>query len=148
MKILVPVDRSPMDAAVIPYASKIGKRLRASLAILHVISPMHSLVPGALRQAQAYAQVVAQGLCDDGIAAEAFYAKGDPAPMILEVVEEIKADMIAMATHGRRGMGKLMLGSVAEVIVSTSAVPVLLIRVPIFEEEYGNGVARRRAKTA
>ena len=134
--------------SVIPYASKIGKRLRASLAILHVVSPMHSLLPGALRQAQAYAQVVAQGLCDDGIAAEAYYAKGDPAPMILEVVEEVKADMIAMATHGRRGMGKLMLGSVAEVIISTAAVPVLLIRVPTFEEEYGNGFGRRRAKSA
>jgi nucleotide-binding universal stress UspA family protein len=148
VKILVPVDKSPMDATVIPYAAKLGKRVRASLAILHVVSPLRSLIPGAVREAQSYVQLVAAGLRDDGSVADPFYAQGESAQMILEVAEELGADMIVMGTHGRRGMGKLMLGSVAEVVVSEATVPVLLIRVPTIEERSNGRSARGSTRSA
>lgn len=130
MKILVPLDKSPLDAAVLPYAGKLGKRLRASLALLHVVTPIRSLLPGAVREAQSYVQIVADELREKGVNADPYYAHGESADMILQVAAEMEADMIVMATHGRRGMGKLVLGSVAEVVVSAATVPVLLLRVP------------------
>jgi len=130
MKILVPLDKSPLDAAVLPYVGKLGKRLRASLALLHVVTPLRSLLPGAAREAQSYVQLVADEMREKGLMADPYYANGESAEMILEVAAEVEADMIVMATHGRRGMGKLVLGSVADVVVSVATVPVLLLRVP------------------
>jgi nucleotide-binding universal stress UspA family protein len=148
VKILVPLDKSPLDSAVLPYVSKLGKRLRATLAILHVVTPMRALLPGHVRQAQSYVQLVADDLRQNGLAADPYYAQGDSAPMILQVADEVEADMIVMATHGRRGMGKLMLGSVAEVVVSVAPVPVLLIRVPVEENHNGRNHSTRHTKTA
>lgn len=79
-------------------------------------------------------ECVAQGLRDEGFAAEAFFGKGDPAPLILELAGNLPADLIAMATHGRHGVGKLVLGSVADIVVRQSTIPVLLLRLPVVEE--------------
>jgi nucleotide-binding universal stress UspA family protein len=148
MKILVPLDRSSLDGAVLPYVSKLGKRLRASLAILHVVAPLRALLPGHIREAQSYVQLVADGLRENGLTADPFYAEGDSGPMILQVADEVGADMIVMATHGRHGMGKLVLGSVAEVVVSVSTVPVLLIRVPEENHNHNHNGRSTWAKSA
>jgi nucleotide-binding universal stress UspA family protein len=141
VKILVPVDKSHMDGAIIPYVAQLGKRLRASVMILNVVSQLRSFMPGAVKEAQCYVELVAQGLRESGLRAEPFYAQGECAEMILGVAAEARADMIVMGTHGRRGMGKLMLGSVAEVVVSSSAIPVLLVRIP---DDAANGHSHRK----
>jgi len=147
VKILVPIDKSPLDSAVLPYAGKLGKRLRASLAILHVVSPLRSFLPGAVREAQSYVQLIADEMRQSGSRTEPYYAQGESAQMILEVAIEMEADMIVMGTHSRHGMGKLMLGSVAEVVVSAAPVPVLLIRVPTVDEA-SNGRQGKQARSA
>lgn len=143
MKMLVPLDRSPRDAAIVAYAASFAKTVGASLAFLHVAHDLKSFLPGALRQAEAYVEGVAQSLREEGVAAESFFGKGDPAELVLQLCADLPADIIAMATHGRRTVGKLVLGSVADRIISLSPIPVLLLRVPVAEPESAQD--RRRA---
>jgi nucleotide-binding universal stress UspA family protein len=60
--------------------------------------------------------------------AEAILAKGPAAAEVLAVASRVKADLIVMGTHGRHGVGRVFLGSVAERVVRSSTVPVLTIR--------------------
>lgn len=137
MKVLVPLDRSYRDAAIIDYVGGLARPLNASLAVLHVAHDLKAALhlPGPLRQAEAYVEGVAQSLREEGLTAEAFFGKGDPAELVLGLAADLPADIIVMATHGRRTVGKLMLGSVADRIISLSAIPVLLLRVPVTEAE-------------
>jgi nucleotide-binding universal stress UspA family protein len=65
-----------------------------------------------------------------GIAVEYRLLYGDPATVILEVAQEIGADLIVMGTHGRTGLRRLLMGSVAEPVVRTASCPVLTVRSP------------------
>jgi nucleotide-binding universal stress UspA family protein len=56
--------------------------------------------------------------------------EGDPATEILRLAEERKVDVIVMGTHGRTGLGRLLMGSVAEQIVRKAPCPVLTVRLP------------------
>jgi nucleotide-binding universal stress UspA family protein len=56
---------------------------------------------------------------------------GDPAPEILRVAAAIEADMIVMGTHGRSGLGRLLMGSVAEQVVRRALCPVVTVKVPL-----------------
>jgi nucleotide-binding universal stress UspA family protein len=52
---------------------------------------------------------------------------GDPAAEILRAIDELKPELVVMGTHGRRGLARLLLGSVAEKVVRSSPVPVLTV---------------------
>ena len=127
MKLVVPIDRSHRDAAIIPYVAGIAIPLRCSLAIAHVVPPPRSLLPGVVREAEAYADAVAQDVRATGLEVESFVGRGDPAQLILQLVYDLPADMVVMATRGRRGMGKIVLGSVADAILHLCPVPLLLV---------------------
>jgi nucleotide-binding universal stress UspA family protein len=58
---------------------------------------------------------------------------GDPALEILDEAQESKVDLIVMGTHGRSGLGRLLMGSVAESVVRKAACPVLTVKAPIAE---------------
>ena len=60
--------------------------------------------------------------------AESVLAQGAPAVETLAVADRVKADLIVMGTHGRQGLDRMLLGSVAERVVRSSPVPVLTIR--------------------
>lgn len=66
-----------------------------------------------------------------GITIEHRLEYGDPASVILEVAQEIGADLIVMGTHGRTGLRRLLMGSVAERVVRKASCPVLTIRRPV-----------------
>lgn len=66
----------------------------------------------------------------DGVACESVIAEGDPAEKILKAAEVHGADLIVVGTHGRRGLRRLFVGSVAENIVRRSTVPVVIVRGP------------------
>jgi len=63
-----------------------------------------------------------------GIAVERRIPQGDPAEMLMTMAHEEKATLIVMGTHGRRGVGRLFLGSTAEMVLRGSSVPVLTLR--------------------
>jgi nucleotide-binding universal stress UspA family protein len=66
----------------------------------------------------------------EGVSAEYYAQPGRPESVIVELAREKRADLIAMGTHGRRGISHLLLGSVAEHVVRTAQCPVLTVREP------------------
>ncbi len=68
---------------------------------------------------------------DDNVRVEHRLEEGDAAQRILEVAEEVEAGLIVMATHGRTGLRRLLLGSVAEHVLRKAECPVLTVRVPL-----------------
>lgn len=70
---------------------------------------------------------------DRRIHVEHLLKEGEPVTEILEVAREIHADLIVMGTHGRTGLGRMLMGSVAELVVRRAACPVLTVRTPFAE---------------
>ncbi len=138
--ILVPTDFSPQAEQALDYAIEIASKLDATVHVLNVIGIPALGVPelGVALTSNVIDQIVHdnQAALDKLLAARAGKAKlgeallrtGDARDEILHVAEEIKADLIVMSTHGRRGVARALLGSVAEMVVRTSPVPVLTVR--------------------
>jgi nucleotide-binding universal stress UspA family protein len=78
--------------------------------------------------AEARLEEVAAGLREQGIEVETMSREGYPAEVIVEEAERLGADLIAMGTHGRSGLGHLLLGSTAERVVPRAPCPVLTLR--------------------
>lgn len=138
-KILVPLDRSTGAEAALPVAADLAKADGGVIRLLHVGPiPAAVVVEGRViayadqesdRLQQAvlwYLREAARHL--DGLPLEYAVRFGEPAEEILEEARESGADLIAMATHGRSGVARLMLGSVAEAVLRRSEVPVVLVR--------------------
>ncbi|MBE9501659.1 MAG: universal stress protein [Chloroflexi bacterium] len=145
-KMLVPVDGSELAEAVIPYSKELAGRLDLDLVFLHVYGPAESeflpihrayverLAEIARRQSQEVQQRT--GIQPGGKAVEARgeVAVGHPAEEILNYADENDIDLILIATHGRSGITRWAIGSVADAVVSASKVPVWLVRAGIPEE--------------
>jgi nucleotide-binding universal stress UspA family protein len=139
--ILVPTDFSE-DAAV---AADAASRLLCvpgdghKIVLLHAFrvpaEAMHlpaSVLMDALRKTSADAQATLEGLAASlrrpGLVVEAVAREGYPPDLVLEHAAAISADLIAMGTHGRSGIGRAVLGSTAERVVATAPCPVLTVR--------------------
>jgi nucleotide-binding universal stress UspA family protein len=88
---------------------------------------------------------------DDRIGVIRRLEEGNPATEILRVAQLCCADLIVMGTHGRRGLNRLLMGSVAEEVVRMAACPVLTVRTPllgstagghVYREKYGSSAAK------
>jgi nucleotide-binding universal stress UspA family protein len=75
-----------------------------------------------------YIEAIADALEKEGYKAEAILAGGDPAKEIAACAEREKCDLIAMATHGHRGLSDVIRGSVASELRHISMIPVLMVR--------------------
>jgi nucleotide-binding universal stress UspA family protein len=142
-RILVPVDGSDTSRKGLEEAIKIAKSQGSTLCLLHIVNEFifdYSYSPGiyatnvidSLRErgksilAQAVEAVRKQGLEPVQVMLESI--GGPAAESIVAQAGEVKAELIVMGTHGRRGLRRLALGSDAEQVVRTSPVPVLLLR--------------------
>jgi nucleotide-binding universal stress UspA family protein len=83
----------------------------------------------AVQEAESYVAGLAKRLQDAGAHAEGKVRYGDPVEEILDHVGWDHIDLIAMATHGRTGLRRVVLGSVAEQVLRRAPVPMLLVRV-------------------
>lgn len=119
--ILVPVDFSAYAEAALDYAVELAGKLEAKLYILNVIDSMVRDSETALAKLTEAHRLKAQ-------IADTLLRTGDARDVIIHTVEEVAADLIVMGTHGRRGVSRALLGSVAESVVRTSPCPVLTIR--------------------
>jgi len=134
--ILVPVDFGPLSAEALDVAARLASPLRASLVLLHVHSPRvlsyPDLPPGlAQRTYDALvesARLSLAKLAVDSGAAGASLRIGDPAEEVLAAIDEVAPLFVVMGTHGRRGLQRLALGSVAEAVVRRSSRPVITVR--------------------
>src|SRR5436189_6324437 len=81
-----------------------------------------------MRSDREYIEAIAETLEKDGYKAEAILAGGDPAKEIAACAERERCDLIAMATHGHRGLSDVLRGSVASELRHISMLPVLMVR--------------------
>ena len=131
-RILVPVDFSTPSAAALSFAYSLASQLGASIDVLHVMDPSDTLLtpadkPAAGDPAAARALLhtfVAEGTGDRVPIAERLES-GDPRERIVAVAAADNIDMIVMGTHGRTGLSRLLMGSVAEAVVRRAPCPVI-----------------------
>jgi universal stress protein A len=136
---LVPIDLNDSAAQVLDYAVALADKLDAKLHVLHV-APWPLLgaeVPVALtktamdelmaRERKAFDELVAAHAVKLP-PSSATLETGDARAAILALAEALHVDLIVMGTHGRRGVSRLVLGSVAESVARTAPCPVLLVR--------------------
>jgi nucleotide-binding universal stress UspA family protein len=119
-QILVPLDTSETAEAALPVAELLAAH---SDARLHLVAVRMSFEPGQTRELYAYLEHIASAERGAGRQVRTTLRIGDPAEAILMLERELGIDLVVMATHGRRGLRRLLLGSVADRVVRASRVP-------------------------
>jgi nucleotide-binding universal stress UspA family protein len=132
--ILIPLDGSPLAEQVLSSAQDLARVMEARCSLLRVIKPSSSgsHAPGELpekAEAEAYLERVAGRLREQGleVRTRAVVAR-HAAEAILQEAQAQGTDLIALATHGRHGLKRLLLGSVADQLLRAAASPVLVYR--------------------
>lgn len=138
-KILVPLDGSPLAEEVLPHAEALAKSEGAEIILLRVaVTPAqylfarnpvegNNIVKMIEKEAQDYMKTEVSKLQDEGVKVTGVTRDGAAPDTILDVAEETNADVIAMSTHGRSGVQRWLMGSVAEKVVRHAHIPVMLI---------------------
>ena len=138
-KILLPLDGSPLAANVLEHINWLARPGAASLILVSAIDTwryaipsqefvMHDLVAGVRTGTAQYLEEVRQQFAQKGYQVTTQLVDGEPAQVILDVASEQGADLIAMSTHGRSGLARWTLGSVAERVLHGASVPIFLVR--------------------
>jgi nucleotide-binding universal stress UspA family protein len=122
---MVPLDGSELAQTALGHALAMCKAFGATLVLLHVRDARQ----GSAEAARRYLDFVRQEHERNGIAIELVVREGPVAEAIIATADEERIDVIAMATHGRSGLQRVVYGSVAEQVLRSSAKPVLLVRV-------------------
>jgi nucleotide-binding universal stress UspA family protein len=137
---LVPLDGSPVAESIIPFLVQIAGPLDMSVVLVRVLEPITPIVgdgtqpvvvddlPARTRDAEEYLAPLAATLRAYGIAASWAIRRGRPDREIIAAARDAGADLIAMSTHGRSGLGRLLFGSVAEQVLRSADVPVFMMR--------------------
>ncbi len=132
---LVPLDFDPGSAAALRFAvSRLPRD--AEIHVLHVVPPIHTMEPLLIpiepdrETAEAdLAKILAKAVQGREVESEVAFL-GDPAATILDRAEKLGVDLIVISTHGRRGLARALVGSVAEKVVRYSKGPVLVLPGP------------------
>ena len=136
-RILVPVEHSAYDDVVLDHVRKLARTCNdASIVLIHVadgwvarnINALDLRESEEMRSDREYIEGIAESLERDGYRAEAILAGGDPAKEIAACGQRENCDLIAMATHGHRGLSDVLRGSVASELRHISMLPVLMVR--------------------
>lgn len=138
-RILVPVDTDPAGHPAVEKGVDLARRHDAELTIIHVVRteriasvPMESAWPGvtamARREGESVMEAVDALAADLDVPVKAVLREGTPSREIVLAARDLKVDLIVMATSGRVGLNRLLLGSVTECVVRQSPVPVLTVR--------------------
>ena len=150
-KILVPLDGSALAESAIGKARELAGP-ESTLMLLRAAEAR--TLPGAdpteaqteiVREAEDYLAALATRLREQGDRVETSVWYGPAASAIVEATRLRKADLIVMSTHGRSGLGRLILGSVAESVLRGTTTPILLLRVPGSPVEMPGGVSHARS---
>jgi nucleotide-binding universal stress UspA family protein len=137
--ILVPIDLGDHTTEVLDYAVDLAGRLDAKLHVLHAvplpllgselpITISDSAVEDLIASRRQDLNRVATGYAGKCAFASVELKTGDPRAVITEAAAQLHVDLIVMGTHGRRGVSRLLIGSVAEQVARVAPCPVLLVR--------------------
>lgn len=140
-RILVPLDGSELGKAALPYAEMLTLKTGAAIDLLHVVSPPGAIEASLLtgpdwikliqvlqKAGEEYLKEVVQQLSERGIKASHEVVTGEPADKIVQYAEAKNVSLIAMSTHGRTGLARWVMGSIADKVVHAASVPVWLVR--------------------
>ncbi|OGA36126.1 MAG: hypothetical protein A3F75_05160 [Betaproteobacteria bacterium RIFCSPLOWO2_12_FULL_64_23] len=143
--ILAPTDGSGFSNKAVATAARLAQSLRAKLLLLHVRSPLespHHVEGGALSnlggkavmqeiedEERALLDAALEIVASEGGKAEtAFVAGYSPSEAIIRIAGEQHCDLIVMASHGRRGISGLLMGSETQKLLTHTTIPVLIVR--------------------
>lgn len=141
--ILVPVDFGEASEAALAYAVDLAEGTDAKVFVLHsyelplvglpdgVVSATAELTGRVVRAAQQALDELVRRYEKRKVPVTSHLEQGDAREVILRQAERLGADLIVIGTHGRRGIARALIGSVAESVVRTSPVPVLTVHAPI-----------------
>ena len=145
-EILASLDGSELAEAALPHARAMAKAFDARITLLSVLEPLEMYAqPGVvgpvvsvsmnvqeeIGNLKQYLVGVAGNLTKEGIQVRTEVGEGDPASVICDYAESNGMDMTVMSTHGRSGIQRWVYGSVADRVLRTAKIPVLLIRAPV-----------------
>ena len=142
-RIVVPLDGSDLAEQALPTAEELARAVGTTLHLIRVVdfpSSSFAYVYGSMMESQAvtmqledertmaesYLVALARQIEEQGITVTTEVRHGVPTQELVDVMEQ--GDLFVMATHGRNGMARWFLGSVAEEITRRATVPVLLVR--------------------
>jgi nucleotide-binding universal stress UspA family protein len=136
-RILIPLDGSPRAELILGQITRILTREDSEILLLTVVDPVlgfeqsekaGSSMAEHQNAAQNYIDGHVRHLVDQGAKARGRVVVGPTSESILKVAKEEGSTMIAMTTHGRSGLSRCLMGSVAEEVLHAGNVPVLLVR--------------------
>jgi universal stress protein A len=137
--ILVPIDFSERTEHALDYACMLAEKLGATVHLVHAIGAALPELSVALteemletlrRDATAGLEKLAEPRRPRVAFGQLLIHPGDPRDAILEAAESLRPDLIVIGSHGRRGVSRALLGSVAEDVVRRAPCPVLVVRAP------------------
>lgn len=148
--VLVPLDGSELAERALAVAARVAKATNSGIVLVQVIpvATWAFAIPDGLTSAENYDQMlsaedhatqhylsdVAERLQGEGLVVHTRMKRGDPGVMLVDLEGELRVGMVVMATHGRTGMARFAMGSVADRVARTGHVPVLLVR-PFGEDQ-------------
>lgn len=139
-RVAVALDGSERSEAILPEAARLARKMGASLELLHVIHPVVVAAAGEAPvvlpppDPMPYLKGVLDRMANEGMPAHVVILEGGTSAAILHHLEVSGASLLCMTTHGRTGLTRILLGSVAEEILRKAPCPVLLRRnVPVSE---------------
>ena len=150
-RILVPLDGSDVSESMLPHAIELARRCGSSVVLLEVVESLgqamavmaptepslvtpeatEAIIEGVEAEeasARTYLAGVAEKFRAAGASVETLVVSGSPGIEIARVAEERGADVIAICSHGRGGLGRALLGSVADYLIHHVKIPVLVLR--------------------
>ncbi len=144
--ILVPTDFGEASQSAIDYAVGLAKTLGATVVLLHAYEiPVVGFPDGAMVVTADLGERMLEGaqsgldkelarISARGVTVRSMVKQGDAWRSILDAAEEVGADLIVMGTHGRKGLPRVLIGSVAEKVVRTATIPVLTVHAGEIED--------------
>jgi len=137
-KILLAVDGSEVSRKAVRHAVKLTKQNNGTLIAINVIPPVdvtdievfkpESLLRGLRREGEKILSEVKELAQKEGIEVQTKIEAGIPFEKICEIAKGLDCDLIVMGSHGRTGIGKVLIGSVTERVISRAHCPVLVVK--------------------
>jgi nucleotide-binding universal stress UspA family protein len=139
-RILVPLDGSPLAERALHHAMEIAGREGAEIVVVRAVDVPLAVIPETgfademaavdeiFAEARSYVDGVVASASKDGYRMRGEVAKGIPEDIILGAADRENVDVIVMSTHGRTGLSRWLMGSVAEAVMTSTRRPLLLVK--------------------
>ena len=146
--VLVPVDFSKESLLAAKFAASMAEEYKTTLHVVHIVEPIHPSVRNYVPDFEAFQKQMMDRATEDlqsavpqsikdRIKVEEHLEIGHPHHTIVDKAKELGVDVIVIATHGRTGLGHVLLGSVAEKVIRHAPCPVFVVRNPKDKYVYG-----------